>query len=443
MKKFLKSKWAHILYILAFILIYPISLFVSYTFGQAVGEHKLQALIDGNISHIYSSGVPSEISKQSDVDFQPFWEAWQLLDDRFVHSTATTTEVTLDQDKVWGAIRGLASSYEDPYTVFFPPADNELFEQDIQGEFSGAGIEIGIRNGFLTVISPLPNTPAFNAGIKAKDVIFKIDGEDSATISSEAAAKLIRGQKGTPVVLTVLRESETEPLDIMVIRDTIVIPTIESEVIDGEVFVIKLFTFNRLASGLFQEELQKFVNSGLDKLIIDVRGNPGGFLQSSVDISSWFIPEGEDVVTETFENKRPDRIHRSRGPGKFEGTERVVLLTDGGSASASEIVAGALRDYESALLVGNNTFGKGSVQELIEITPETSLKLTIAKWILPLGEHISIDGIEPHIRVDEDPDTDQDDQLDKAVEIINRDDFKKLFLQVPEELQHKEESDKI
>lgn len=442
MKNFLKTKWVHVLYVFAFIAIYPISLFASYTFGQAVGEHKLQELIQGNIAHIYSSDVPDAISEKEQVDFDVFWEAWQLLDEKFVHSTATTTEVTLDQDKVWGAIRGLAASYEDPYTVFFPPEDKKLFDEDIQGEFSGVGIEIGIRNGLLTVISPLTGTPAFNAGIKAKDIIVEIDSEESASMSSTAAARLIRGEKGTPVVLTVVREGENEPLDITVIRDIIVVPTIESQVIE-DVFVIELYTFNRPSAGLFQDELQKFVNSGLEKLIIDVRGNPGGFLQASVDISSWFIPEGELIVTENFENKREDRIHVSSGPGTFDGASRVILLTNGGSASASEILAGALRDYESALLVGENTFGKGSVQELVELTPETSLKLTIAKWILPLGEHISIEGIKPNLIISDDSETEIDEQLEKALELMRYEDFDSLFLQIPEELQVINDSDKI
>ncbi len=444
MKKFFASKWIHALYILAFILVYPVSLFVSYTVGQAVGEHKLNALIEGNISHIYQSEVPKNISNTNEVSFEHFWKTWELLDQKFVHSTATTTEVVDDQDKVWAAIQGLTTAYDDPYTVFFPPEEKKLFDDDIQGEFSGVGIEIGIRNGLLTVISPLSGTPAYNAGIKAKDIITKIDGIDSTTISPDAAIKLIRGEKGTPVVLSVAREGEQELLDITVVRDIIEIPTIESEVID-DVFIIKLFSFNRISAELFQDELQKFANAPQSKLIIDLRGNPGGFLQAAVDVASWFIPEGEVIVTENFEQKAEDRIHVSRGSANFAGAKRVVLLTDGGSASAAEILAGALRDYDAALLVGNNTFGKGSVQELVEITPDTSLKVTIAKWILPGGEHISIDGITPDITIDEDSETEEDEQLSRALEIINRDDFTLLLKFVPEELRGGDsvKSDKI
>ncbi len=433
MKKFLQSKWVHILYILAFILVYPISIFISYTFGQAVGEHKLDSLIEGNISHIYETEVPKKISDTQDIDFDYFWKTWELLDQKFVHSTATSTKVVDDQAKVWAAISGLTTAYDDPYTVFFPPEEKKIFDEDIEGEFSGAGIEIGIRNGFLTVISPLSGTPAFKAGIKAKDIISEIDGQDSLRISPGSAAELIRGERGTPVVMTILREGEREPLQITVVRDTITIPTIKSEV-RGDVYIIKLYSFNRLASSLFQEELGVFANSGLDKLVIDVRGNPGGFLQASVDIASWFVPEGEKIVTETFEGKSEDRIHVSRGPGNFPGADKIVLLTDGGSASASEILAGALRDHEVALLVGENTFGKGSVQELVEISPETSLKVTIAKWILPDGEHISIDGINPDVRIGEDVETDESEQLEKALELLDRDDFKTLIQFVPEEL---------
>jgi len=252
MKKFLQSRWVHLLYIVAFILVYPLSIFVSYTIGQAVGEHKLESLIEGNISHVYQSDTPKSISNTQEVDFTYFWKTWELLDRKFVHSTATTTTVVKDQEKVWAAIQGLTAAYDDPYTVFFPPEEKKLFDEDIQGEFSGAGIEIGIRNGFLTVISPLSGTPASKAGIKAKDIISKIEDVDSSRISPGAAAKLIRGEKGTPVVLTVLREGENEPLEITVIRDTIVVPTIKSEINNGVYIFYKQLLI--LPHGLYRRE---------------------------------------------------------------------------------------------------------------------------------------------------------------------------------------------
>lgn len=431
-KSFFKKYWLRILGVIIFLLVFPLTAFVAYTIGLAVGQHKLQDLVEANIEHIYATEIPTDISSE-ELDFAPFWKAWQLLDERFVHSTATTTEVVFDQEKIWGAIQGLAASYDDPYTVFFPPEETELFESDIQGEFSGIGIEIGIRDGLLTVVAPLSGTPADKAGLLPKDIIIEIDGRDSTNISTESAVKAIRGKRGTPVVLTIAREGETEPLEISIIRDIIQVPTTESYIEDG-VFIIKFYSFSAKSASLFRDELQKFANSDTDYLIIDLRGNPGGFLQAAISVASWFVPEGEVLVTETFENKREDRIHVSSGPKNFPGAERLVILTNAGSASAAEILAGSLRDYRQALLVGDNTFGKGSVQELIEITPETALKVTIAKWILPNGEHISEEGIEPHIQIEQN-DPENDSQLSRAIEIIQRSDFETLFDTIPSDLQ--------
>ena len=355
---------------------------------------------------------------QNDIDLGPFWEAWGILENKFVSSTDKEEDEELtSQDKVYGAIRGLAASYKDPYTVFFPPEENELFESDIQGEFSGIGIEIGVKNNALTVVSPLNKTPAFRAGLQAEDIIVEIDGVESVSISPSAAAKMIRGEQGTEVVLTILREGEMEFLEIPIIRDVIEIPTIETEV-QGDVYIISFYTFNARATEEFFAAMQNYERSGLSKLIIDVRGNPGGFLNSAIDIASLFIEKDKVVVTESFENKRPDAIRLSKGFNIVDEDDQIIMLTDGGSASASEILAGALRDYDRAQLVGENTFGKGSVQELVPITRDTALKLTIARWILPSGEQISEDGIEPDVLIEDDTETEEDEILLKALEIL-------------------------
>lgn len=356
---------------------------------------------------------------QNGVDLGPFWESWNLLEEKFVSSTESdenAVEIT-SEEKVYGAIRGLAASYNDPYTVFFPPEENALFESDIQGEFSGIGIEIGVKNNALTVVSPLKRTPADKAGLLPEDIIVEIDGIPAISMSPSAAAKMIRGERGTEVVLSILREGESALLEVPIVRDVIEIPTIETE-IRGDVFIISFYTFNARATEEFFDAIERYEATGLSKLIIDVRGNPGGFLGSAIDIASLFVDKGEVVVTESFENRRADSVELSKGYNAVDKDDEIIVLIDGGSASASEILAGALRDYDIATLVGENSYGKGSVQELIPITKDTALKLTIARWILPSGSQISEEGIEPDVLIERDSDTEADEILDEALKIL-------------------------
>lgn len=316
-------------------------------------------------------------------------------------------------------IEGLAASLGDPYTVFLPPSDAKNFNDDISGSFEGVGMEIAIRDQVLTVVSPLKDTPAYNAGIKSADKILKIDDTSTRSMNIDDAVELIRGPRGTKVTFTIVREGEAEPLNIDVTRDVINIPTIETH-IEGDVFVIELLNFSAPSPQLFKDALQKFVDSKKSKLIIDLRGNPGGFLDAAVDIASWFLPSGKVVVTEDYGDKQEPTVHRSKGYDIFTDKLKLVILIDRGSASASEILAGALHVHGKATLIGTRSFGKGSVQELIDITPDTSLKLTIAHWLLPDDSAISNDGIQPDIKV-ELPETKSGDKVDpKADPIMDR-----------------------
>jgi len=369
------------------------------------------------------------------VDFEAFWHAWNILNERYVSNDGPT-----DQEKVWGAISGLTDSLGDPYTVFFPPEEKKLFESDINGEFSGVGMEIGIRDGILTVIAPLKDTPAFNAGMQSGDQVIRIDGESSADLTIEEAVRLIRGERGTEVSLTVLREGEAEPLEVVIVRDTIAIPTIDVEFRTGtgeqiasaekpfgtpadqsEVYVIRLYNFSATSANQFRESLRNFVISGKDKLIVDLRNNPGGFLESSVDMASWFLPAGKVIVRESVGDEE-GRIYRSRGYDIFNDKLKMVVLVNGGSASASEILAGALQEHGIATLVGTQTFGKGSVQELVAVTEDTSLKVTVARWLTPNGISISEGGLTPDVEVEitiEDVEAGFDPQLKKAIQILS------------------------
>ena len=354
----------------------------------------------------------------ADVDLSLYWEVWRVLDERFV-GVSGDGRPSYDE-RLWGSIEGLTESFGDPYTVFLPPAQSELFEDDIRGNFGGVGMEIGIENDALTVIAPLRETPADRAGIRAGDIVTAVDGKTTIGMSIDEAVLAIRGEIGTPVVLTVLRSGVEEPFDVRVVRDVISIPTLESELRPDGVFIIRLFNFSATAPDEFRMALRDFLRSDSTKLIIDLRSNPGGFLEAAVDVASWFLPLGKGVVSE--EGEEETVVHRSRGYNVYDDTRTdMVVLVDGGSASASEIVAGALRDHGLAPLIGAQTFGKGSVQELISLSGKSSLRVTIAHWKTPSGTSISEQGLTPDVAVErtvEDFEQGRDPQLEKALELL-------------------------
>jgi len=359
-------------------------------------------------------------NRPANVDFAPFWKAWNLINEKYVPAS-TTSETVGDQEKVWGAIKGLTSSLGDPYTVFFPPVESELFESDIRGNFEGVGMEVVAKDGAITVIAPLKDSPAAKAGIMAGDRIIKIDSQETGNLSTEDAVGIIRGPKGTRVTLTIFRNGEREPFDIKVTRDVIGIPTIDTKELPGGIFVIELYSFSAQSPNLFRTALREFILSNNDKLILDLRGNPGGYLEAAIDMASWFLPSSRVVVREDFGQSRGEKVYRSKGYDIFSEDLKFVILIDKGSASASEILAGALAEHGRAILVGDRTFGKGSVQELVNITSETSLKVTIARWLTPNGLSISQDGIEPKFIVKYSPtdrEAGRDPQLEKAIEIL-------------------------
>lgn len=358
------------------------------------------------------------------IDFSPFWKSWSILDEKFVSSSTSTdpTGSTNAQERVWGAIQGMVESMGDPYTTFFPPVESEIFESDISGNFEGVGIEIGVRDGVLTVVAPLKNTPAYKAGMKAGDKIIQIDGTSTEKMGVDQAVKLIRGKGGTKVTFIVVREGVAEPITIPVIRGTIDIPTIESSLRTDGIYVIKLFNFSAISPNLFRNSLREFVRSGSNKLILDLRGNPGGYLEASIDMASWFLPSGAVVVKEDYKKSTEPVVHRSKGYDIFSNRLKMVVLIDGGSASASEILAGALQENGVAQLVGTQSFGKGSVQELVKVTPDTSLKVTIARWLTPKDHSISAGGLTPDhvVKLDEASfKKGIDTQMNKAVEIVS------------------------
>ena len=402
--------------IVLIILIFVTGLTGSFFAGAYFGYDRRPAI--EKVTNLYNK----EEAKPAEVDFAPFWKAWSILDEKFVDAKSTTTANTISDDaRVWGAIEGLAQSFGDPYTVFLPPKEKEQFQSDIEGSFGGVGMEIGIKDGQLVVISALPNTPAKIAGIKAGDRIFKINDEVATKLNVSDAVDKIRGKKGTAVNISILRGDENKELKFNIVRDTINIPTIETELRSDDVFVIRLFSFPATAPNLFRQALREFVDSGTDKMIIDLRGNPGGFLDAAIHISSWFLDKDKVIVTEVRGKGEEELVHKSYGFDVFTDKLKLVILIDQGSASASEIMAGALSEQGKAILIGQKTFGKGSVQELIPVTDKTSLKVTIAHWFTPLGHSISENGLEPDIKVEltaDDVKNAKDPQLDRAVKYL-------------------------
>lgn len=395
-------------------------LFASATFfsGLQLGAGTgLQA----SLGSLFSDNTTPDES----VDMSEFWQVWNLLEEKFVSSASSSEEVDKTA-RLHGAIQGLVNSYGDPYTVFLPPVQATQFEEDISGNFSGVGMEVGIREGVITVIAPLPDTPAEKSGILSGDMIIRIDDVSTEGMSIDEAVRLIRGEKGTEVRLTLLHKGAEEFTEVSVVRDTILIPTIKTEKRD-DVFIIRLYSFNAIAEAEMQEALREYTESGTRKLILDLRGNPGGFLSASVDIASFFLPVGKVVVSENFGDGEKVELYRSSGKTLKSFTsdftpERMVVLVDGGSASASEILAGALQEHGVAKLIGAQTFGKGSVQELVELADGSSLKVTIARWFTPNGVSISEGGLTPDIVVERTPEQfleNIDPQLDEALKYLS------------------------
>jgi len=357
-----------------------------------------------------------ETGKPADVDFSLFWDAWRLIQSDYLKASQ------LDRQKmVYGAIRGLVNSLGDPHSVFFEPEDAKKFTEDVSGSFSGIGIEIGMKKQVLTVIAPLEDTPAWQVGLKAGDQILKIDGKDTFDLTVEEAVKMIRGVKGSEVVLTILRKDFEKPKDFKIVRDVIVVPAVKLSFLDNDIAHLKLLNFNENASYDFYRAALEILMKKSPAMILDLRNNPGGYLEISVDIAGWFLERGEVVVRENIKNEK-ETVFRAAGNQALVDMP-LIILTNEGSASAAEILAGALRDDRHIKLVGDKTFGKGSVQEVQKLYDDAMIKLTIAEWLTPSGVSINENGLEPDYKVEiteADYENKKDPQLEKALEIIKK-----------------------
>lgn len=378
--------------------------------GAYFGYNKIPS-----IEKVYGL-TEKETGKPENVDFSLFWDAWKDIEDAYVGRN------NLDRKAmVYGAVSGMVKALNDPYTIFLEPKEAKKFKDDVSGSFEGIGAEIGIRKGILVVISPLKDTPAEKAGLRPGDKILKINDTITLDMAVDEAVNLIRGPKGTEVVLTITRDGLEKAQEIRIIRGAIKIPIVKFEMKNDNIAYIALYHFTENSFMELKKALQESLNKGAEKLILDLRNNPGGYLDSAIDMASIFVPSGKVVVREDFGNGEKDE-YKSYGPGVLKDFPMVILINEG-SASASEILAGALRDIRGIKLIGQKTFGKGSVQELKDMSEGATLKVTIAKWLTPNGYSISEQGLEPDIKVemtDEDFEKERDPQLDKAIEAIKQ-----------------------
>lgn len=400
--------------------------------GYNLGERKTNLSVSADKRIIINQEAPKEAA----IDFSLFWDVWSRMLRYYIDAASLDT-----QKMVWGAISGMVASAGDPYTVFLPPKENKEFKEDLGGEFEGIGAQLGMRDNRIIVIAPLKGTPAERAGVKPGDYILKVNNEETVGWTVPQAVTKIRGPRGTTVNLNILHENSQKPIDLAIVRDTIMVPSVETwvkkvseiEEIGGVADIQKIdptkkvayLRLNRFGDHTNQDwekavaeilSMQKS-NGVLAGLVFDLRNNPGGYLDGSVFIASEFVEKGVIVSQVNSDGTKQDYpVDRK---GRLLDIPLVVLVNKG-SASAAEIVAGALRDHKRAQLVGETTFGKGSVQTPQELKGGAGLHVTTGKWLLPKGDSISKVGVKPDIEVklDDAMEASGDAQLAKAVELL-------------------------
>lgn len=369
------------------------------------------------LSQLVNAVKPKE---KQDVDFEIFWEVWNLLERDYVYPEKLDATKMVD-----GAVGGLTSSLEDPYTMYLPKEANERSAQDLAGSFYGVGIVLGYVDGVLAAVSPLEGTPAFEAGVKSGDLIVNVKDEakgvdeDSSKWSLNKAVDVIRGPKGTPVTLTLYREGVDAPFDVVINRGEIVVESVTLKFVehDGKrVAHLKVSRFGERTDAEWDVAVKEILTQkdSINGVILDMRNNPGGFFEGAINMASEFIEDGT-VVSQ--KDRLFNQDFEARGKARLAGIP-IEVLVNKGSASASEIVAGALRDQLGAKLIGTQTFGKGTVQDRRELSNGAGIHITVARWMLPGGDWIHEEGIPVDVEVEYNPDVEEDVQLNKAIEIL-------------------------
>lgn len=382
-----------------------LGLILSFGAGLAVGENRIRS------TYLTQSDAGQV---QNGVDMGIVFEAWKKLSEKYVGS------IPDNKSMVYGMAKGMTEQLGDPYTVFFEPDKAKQFKEDLKGSFEGIGAEIGMKDSIVTIIAPIKDTPADKAGLKPGDKILKIDDKETTGLSVDEAVSSIRGKKGTQVKLNVISESDPAPRDVSITRDVINVKSVTWEMKNDDVAYIQLSSFSEDTVKEFTEAARQIRESSAKSIVLDLRGNPGGYLDSAVDIASFFLPKGTLVVREDFGGKQPANDYATQYQPVLDKYPMVALV-DNGSASAAEILAGALSEKKGVKLVGEKTYGKGSVQEFITLSDGSTVKVTVAEWLTPEGKNINKEGISPDTTVEisaDDLQNKRDSQLDKALEIV-------------------------
>lgn len=384
--------------------------------GYYLGVNGYRAEITKSLSVSVNRLTPAD----KNVDMSLFWQVWDLMSQKYYDKSKL-----IPSQMVYGAIEGMVASAGDPYTSFLPPAQNKVVNDNLSGSFGGVGIEIGYKKGQLAVIAPLPGTPAEKAGVKPGDYIIKITDKaknvdvDATGMSTNTAVTYIRGTEGTKVTLTLLREGVDKPIVIELTREKIDVPSV-TMVWEGEgknIAHIKISEFGAET----KSEWNKYVTEILTKkdtkgIIVDLRNNPGGYMQAAIDLASDFVPTGTVVVIqENGDGTREE--YKSTTLPRLENYKTVVLI-NGGSASASEILSGALRDDRGFKLIGDKSFGKGTIQEPLDMTGGSGVHITTAKWLTPNGTWVHEKGLTPDISVANPDNATEDAQLNAAIKLF-------------------------
>lgn len=412
MKKFPRSVSYLLLFSFVFLLGWESS---SYYISKRLAVEKNLKQEDISAVAAMSSILSSQPREQADLNI--FWKVWGMLSDSYVDQKAVDK-----QQMVYGAIKGMTAGIGDPFTVYMTPDESKSFDQNLAGELEGIGAELTVRDQNLVVVSALKGSPAEKAGLKPDDIVSKIDGGLTADMSLFEAITKIRGQKGTKVVLTIIRKGEAKPLDVPIERDTVNVESVTLEDKGKGIFLMTLSQFNDKTKAEFEEQIRQLLLKDPKGLILDMRYNGGGLLEVAVDVISEFVSGKKVAVTIKRRDEADNQTLYTTSTPRLPDIPLVVLVNNG-SASASEIVAGAIQDHKRGMIMGEQTYGKGSVQEVDPLSDGSSLRMTIAKWYTPSDKNIDKVGITPDIKavVDEkEAKAGGDSQLDAALQYLEK-----------------------